>query len=612
MMISKINTIIIFIIFYFSILVNGNFWKNVKRTELYEMMDKSIPEMHINIDELDWENMCNKAQISSQYQNIDFEVDAKLTFIYEGKSEVFNIEFKLGGKSSTEYKKPGFNIKIKGSKNNLHGTKHFRLRGDIRDASMMRSKVTSDILQRSGLVSVEVGYTELYINNKYLGFWVVSDSVKNKWIQRKFKNVDDNIANLIQCRDDRIRFDDESAKTKCVNSNNEYSDYMDEFNNFVDQVNAAKTRSDLEKIMEVDNFIKYMAWEYITLSWDHFIGIFGHNIYWFKQPNGKWVYIPYDYDLELGQDLWVANFPGRPFYIGGGDIDFTNISFEDYELNHPILKILIRDDDTFFRECIGDIISKIFNPDILLIHIDEIRNLISPYVKRDRDLGAGKINNSGKDISYSYQHFIDNSEYKYLFDYKGSTRGYGLKDWIRRRYSYLAVHYGIDRNHKLIMPRPVTVNISYIFSSALSYIGYDKNVNEIYNPNQLPPYTPDPDYSDDTIPTIGVNVNANVVKNSSLSNSNVSTSTSCWAEEQGYQCCSDCDVIYEDNNGLWGIENGTWCGINSTCKLNTTDTECFSINLGYPCCSTCTLYFENSIGRWGIENNEWCGLKSSC
>jgi len=34
---------------------------------------------------------------------------------------------------------------------------------------MIRSKITTDILQKSGLISTEVGYTELYINDKYIG-----------------------------------------------------------------------------------------------------------------------------------------------------------------------------------------------------------------------------------------------------------------------------------------------------------------------------------------------------------------------------------------------------------------------------------------------------------
>jgi hypothetical protein len=47
-------------------------------------MDKSIPEMRVVMEDTDWEDMRKKAQITSQYQNTDFKVDAQLTFIYEG------------------------------------------------------------------------------------------------------------------------------------------------------------------------------------------------------------------------------------------------------------------------------------------------------------------------------------------------------------------------------------------------------------------------------------------------------------------------------------------------------------------------------------------------
>lgn len=65
-------------------LVNASFWTNVKRTELYEMMEKSIPEMHVVISNNDWSEMQRKAQITSQHQNSGFKVDAKLIFKYNG------------------------------------------------------------------------------------------------------------------------------------------------------------------------------------------------------------------------------------------------------------------------------------------------------------------------------------------------------------------------------------------------------------------------------------------------------------------------------------------------------------------------------------------------
>jgi len=70
--------------------------------------------------------------------------------------------------SSAVLTKPGYNIKIIGNYT-LHGTKNFKLRSDQRDPSMMRSKITTDILQKSGLLATEAGYTELYVNEEYMG-----------------------------------------------------------------------------------------------------------------------------------------------------------------------------------------------------------------------------------------------------------------------------------------------------------------------------------------------------------------------------------------------------------------------------------------------------------
>jgi len=68
-----------------------------------------------------------------------------------------------------EFSRPGYNFKIKGSGKTLHGTKQFRLRSEQRDPTYMRTKLTSEILLKSGLITTDSGYTELYINNQYMG-----------------------------------------------------------------------------------------------------------------------------------------------------------------------------------------------------------------------------------------------------------------------------------------------------------------------------------------------------------------------------------------------------------------------------------------------------------
>jgi len=135
-----------------------------------------------------------------------------------------------------------------------------------------------------------------------------------------------------------------------------------------------------------------MAWEWLMGSWDHFLGRFGYNLYWYQQPNGKWVIIPYDHDVELGQELSTFPFcePGRP-YCQYFEPDLANTPFNEFGYDLPITQILINDDDTKFRELLGDIISKVFNPDTIILQIDKIKKLIDPYVKKDRESDAGRI-----------------------------------------------------------------------------------------------------------------------------------------------------------------------------------------------------------------------------
>ncbi|ORX59959.1 hypothetical protein BCR36DRAFT_579411 [Piromyces finnis] len=81
---------------------------------------------------------------------------------------------------------------------------------------------------------------------------------------------------------------------------------------------------------------------------------------------------------------------------------------------------------------------------------------------------------------------------------------------------------------------------------------------------------------------------------------------------QGYSCCSssNCSIIYTDEDGTWGVENGQWCGCGNepvhTCSSNFT-------SQGYSCCSKCSkVYYVDNDGNWGIENGEWCGMPSNC
>ncbi|OUM56844.1 Non-catalytic module family DOC2, partial [Piromyces sp. E2] len=71
-----------------------------------------------------------------------------------------------------------------------------------------------------------------------------------------------------------------------------------------------------------------------------------------------------------------------------------------------------------------------------------------------------------------------------------------------------------------------------------------------------------------------------------------------------YPCCSPgAEVVYTDESGDWGVENGDWCGIE---KEQPQSAACWSAP--YPCCKGNTVVYTDEQGDWGVENNEWCGI----
>jgi hypothetical protein len=81
---------------------------------------------------------------------------------------------------------------------------------------------------------------------------------------------------------------------------------------------------------------------------------------------------------------------------------------------------------------------------------------------------------------------------------------------------------------------------------------------------------------------------------------------------QGYKCCSNnCEVVYSDDDGDWGVENNQWCGCGGA-PSGPVCPEAIT-NQGYKCCSTCgTVYYTDADGDWGVENNDWCGMPTNC
>lgn len=102
-----------------------------------------------------------------------------------------------------------------------------------------------------------------------------------------------------------------------------------------------------------------------------------------------------------------------------------------------------------------------------------------------------------------------------------------------------------------------------------------------------------------------------------------SNSTEC--SFNGYKCCSNinAEVQYHDKDGDWSIENNEWCIIKKDEKNEKEKEEeeentpklirtCKAEEIGYSCCKKQKeVIYTDDLGEWGIENGDWCGI-STC
>jgi len=586
--------------------IQDDFLKDTVRAELFTKTDYNVPDIYINmepesLDELfsqgkagmgggggkpndgngkskdgnrmpkdgnrmpkdgngippDGNNMQNEVTVKEKTER--FKVtNATLEFVLNGERKLIDsISISVGGQSSKSFNKLGYNIKC--NKGNLFGRKVLRLRSTATDASFLRSKLSCDILNRLGDPSISANYARVFFNGTYSGLFVLLDAYKTSWIKKVFPD-DKEVSSFYQCNNLNSNFSENNIKT-CINANDDFEGEVKPLEDFIYAINAATSREEVEDIMDVDEFVREWIFEWLTGSWDSSL-VEGKNYYMYKQLNGKWIMLPFDFDSTFGHKVQNKK--------KNASKEAYEIPFDEWYENRYIVDVLAKNDMDTFVKNLQYILDNAFNPDLLFPHINSLKTWLTPYVVEDHTpvngTYPGYVNKNSVSITapFSMEEFDSNSEYTDVQD------GIGIKKWIQKRYNFACSYYPVTCKSSTTSPEDITTTTTSDISSTIT--------------------------TDSTITSI---VETPV------------TDENCWSEEYGYPCCSNCSVVTEDELGLWGAENGKWCGIPTECQ--TQYDQCWSNYYGYPCCTKCKVILTDELGQWGAEHGEWCGIdKNQC
>ena len=510
-------------------------------------------------------------------------------------TEIKKIKFSIGGRSTKLYSKLGYNINIKG-KELLYGAKQIRLRAEVVDPSFLREKLVYDLCNIVDLPTLSANYARLYINDTFMGLYILRDAFKSQWVQDNFGEKGSK--HIYSC--------DKSYGTSkffnCINDDDDITNDQD-WPRFIEQLNNAKDRKDLEKFFDVKTYIRWQVSRYLFGSWDHKTSTHNNVVYMFHDTfsgSDLWIPLLYDFDMNLGAYRTIN--------------PETNFTAEVIDPNNPLYTLLdLNDESEELREVMDDIMRRGFNPNILLPRIDELKEFIDPYVKEDRtrdsnDHLPGRMPRMSDNVvdHFEYEDFVGNADFTTIKakQYDGDTLSssstiLGIKVWVIERFKYACKTYNLDCSYAdEILSRP-----------EYSKYTVDTNKREAHNTGcngtsySCCIFDSTPVKLIDSDGKWGIEGEQWCLKKEVKEDPK-----ECWSKAQGYECCErpTTRVYYVDKKTgeEWGTEHGTWCGI--------TDLQrCPGYSDIYPCCKGCTVKYTDTQ-KWGIEKGTWCSIPYSC
>ncbi len=257
----------------------------------------------------------------------------------------------------------------------FYGFKQLNLKNNYEDRSMMREKVASDLFLDFGLVSPQTSFCEVYVDFgsglQYFGVYTLVEEVDDTVLESQFG---DESGNLYKPDGTAASFANgtfnESEMEK--KNNEELDDYSDVYGlytvlNSSDRTsNTEQWKTNLENILDVDVFLKWLAANIVMQNWDTY-GKMTHNYYLYNNPaDGLLCWIPWDNNEAL-QD-------GKQ----GGAL---SISLHEVGSNWPLISYLVDVPEykQKYEEYLQKFVDEVFIPENMTQLYSSYYDLIKDY-----------------------------------------------------------------------------------------------------------------------------------------------------------------------------------------------------------------------------------------
>lgn len=326
--------------------------------------DKVI-DVKITIDEADFQDMLDNAS-AEEYKEASVNYNG-MQFDHVGIRTKGNLSLRSVVNSDSD--RYSFKISFDEYLNQtLNGISKINLNNNYSDASYMREFLTYELAESVGLPTPGFSYVNVYVNDELWGFYLAIEQIGDSYLQRHFDHSYGALykAQMTGTGSDLtwLGSDPDSYTGLVMKSKSSNDDVL------IDMLDELNNGTDYEKVLDVDNVLKYVALNVVASNMDSYLGMNKQNYYLYEN-NGIFSVLPWDYNMAFGG-------------FGGSGI-LIDEPTQGALAERPLVAKLLEVDE--YKERYHAILSEMLEGYMQQDHFEErvaqLQELISEHVKQD-------------------------------------------------------------------------------------------------------------------------------------------------------------------------------------------------------------------------------------
>ncbi|MBK8250520.1 MAG: CotH kinase family protein [Gemmatimonadetes bacterium] len=263
----------------------------------------------------------------------------------------------------------------------LYGFKEVSMSPGFADPSLIREKVTADLLRSAGVPAARTAFYRVFVDfgagRKYCGVYTMVEVIDDTMIEDQFGEES---GNIYKPESNFAAFNQLQFEKK----NNEAAPTWSDVQAFITALNAptrtsnpTSWRTSLEATFNMEHFVKWLAINNAMVNWDTY-GAIAHNYYLYHHSTRKLTWIPWDHNQSMSGN------PGVTGGVQGGQGPRLGLSLSMNEAgnNWPLARAVAQDSVYLgrYRTHMKAFVSTVFTEANMQTMFDRAHGLIAPYV----------------------------------------------------------------------------------------------------------------------------------------------------------------------------------------------------------------------------------------